>query len=85
MPAPFYADCFSLPSANEKRVQTKSERRDKGTARWTTAEVREIVDAAKEPAEAGGDRRARPPADLARRGMSFPGRRRRRQAVRRAR
>ncbi len=48
MPAPFYADCFSLPSAKEKRTQTKSERRDKGTARWATSEVREIVDAAKE-------------------------------------
>jgi integrase len=51
MPAPFYADAFSPPSLKEKQRHIKSERRERGergTARWTTAEVREIVQAASE-------------------------------------
>jgi hypothetical protein len=35
-----------MSAAKEKRTRTKSERRDKGTARWTTAEVREIANLA---------------------------------------
>jgi len=48
MAAPFYADSFNPPSVKERRARTKGERREKGTAAWTPAEVRGIVDAAKE-------------------------------------
>lgn len=46
-PPPFYADAFDAPTEKEKRATKKSERRKKGVANWTPAEVREIVAAAK--------------------------------------
>lgn len=46
-PPPFYADAFDPPNEKEKRAVKKAERRKKGVASWTPAEVREIVAAAK--------------------------------------
>ena len=46
MPPPFYADQFDPPGAKEIRAHKKATRRQKGTAYWEPAEVRQIVDAA---------------------------------------
>lgn len=46
--APFYADAFDPPTVKEKRAARKADRRAKGEATWTAAEVREIVEAARQ-------------------------------------
>jgi hypothetical protein len=45
---PFFADAFDAPGEKEKRKARKAERRAKGEATWTAAEVRQIADAARQ-------------------------------------
>lgn len=47
IPAPFYADAFDVPGEKERRTARKAERRARGQAFWTPAQVREWVEAAR--------------------------------------